>query len=99
VTMFRSIPEIESTANFRYLFSTGGREDDLIDNDTDRHADVFPSLEAITAAGYESQDANDLLAIALPTVRVGITANNIRHFNKKMNGRRFSELRPRSQKQ
>lgn len=97
VTMFRSIHEVDTTPNFRYLFSTGGLQDHLIDTDNDRHADVFPTLQAIEQAGYESQDENDLLAIALPTVRVGITANNIRHFNKKMNGRRFSELRPRKQ--
>jgi hypothetical protein len=97
VTMFRSIPEVDTTPNFRYLFSTGGLQDHLIDPDNDRHADVFPTPEAITEAGYVSQDENDLLAIALPTVRVGITANNIRHFNKKMNGRRFSELRQRKQ--
>ena len=97
VTMFRSVPEVNTTANFRYLFSTGGLEDHLIDEDNDRHADVFPTLQAIEEAGYVSQDENDLLAVALPTVRVGITANNIRHFNKKMKGRRFSELRPRKQ--
>ena len=95
ITLFRSIPEVDLTPNFRYLFSTGGLEDHLIDPDKDRHADVFPTPEAITDAGYQSQDANDLLAVSLPTPRVGITANNIRHFNKKINGRRFSELRPR----
>jgi hypothetical protein len=95
VSLFRSIPEVDTTPNFRYLFSTGGLQDHLIDPDTDRHADVFPTPQAITDAGYQSQDENDLLAISLPTPRIGITANNIRHFNKKMNGRRFSELRPR----
>jgi len=78
--------------NFRYLFSTGGLQDDLIDADSDRHADVFPTPEAIEDAGYVSQDASDLLAIMLNTTRIGITANNIKHFNKKMAGRRFSEL-------
>lgn len=97
VSMFRSVPEVNTTPNFRYLFSTGGLQDNLINESTDRHADVFPSLEAMLDAGYQSQDANDLLAIALPTVRVGITANNIKHFNKKINGRRFSELRPNKQ--
>lgn len=94
VTLFRSIAEVDTTPNFRYLFSTGGLQDHLIDPDNDRHADVFPTLQAIEEAGYQSQDENDLLAVALPTPKVGITANNIRHFNKKMNGRRFSELRP-----
>lgn len=95
IEMFRSVPEADQIANFRYLFSTGGQTDHLIDPERDRHADVFPSLEATLAAGYQSQDENDLLAVALPTPKIGITANNIRHFNKRMNGRRFSELRPR----
>lgn len=81
----------EFPANFRYLFSTGGLEDHLI-GDHDRHAEVFPSTEAMQAAGYRSQDANDLLAIMLPSNRIGITANNIPHFNKKMAGRTFGQL-------
>lgn len=85
-------------ANFQYLFSMGGKQDHLIDRDTDRHADVFPDEEALTSAGYLSQHGSDLLAITLPGTRVGIPANNIRHFNKRMAGRTFSELqaeRPR----
>jgi hypothetical protein len=93
IKMFRSTPQVDETINFRFLFSTGGLQDDLINVDTDRHADVFASREAMQRANYFSQDDNDLLAIALPTTKVGITANNIPHFNKKINGRRFSELR------
>jgi len=77
--------------NFRWLYSTGGNQDHLI-TDEDRRADVFPNDQAIAEAGYTSQDANDLLAILLKTKFVGIPANNIKHFNKKMAGRRFSEL-------
>lgn len=77
--------------NFRWLYSTGGLQDDLIKED-DRRADVFPDEQAITDAGYTSQDATDLLAILLKTNLVGIPANNIKHFNNKIAGRRFSEL-------
>jgi hypothetical protein len=77
--------------NFRWLYSTGGLQDDLIEED-DRRADVFTDEQAITDAGYTSQDATDLLAILLETNLVGIPANNIKHFNKKLAGRRFSEL-------
>lgn len=94
VAMFRATPQVDSTPNFRYLFSTGGLQDHLIDTTHDRHADVFPTLEAMQANNYQSQDASDLLAVALPTPRIGITANNIPHFVKRMRGRRFSELRP-----
>jgi hypothetical protein len=77
--------------NFRFVFSTGGLQDDLIGDD--RHADVFPDDAAIDAAGYRSQDANDLLCVLMSTNKIGIPANNIPKFNKAMNGRRFSELR------
>lgn len=78
--------------NFRYLYSLGGLEDHLIAPE-DRRADVFANEEAIAEAGYTSQDASDLLAILLPTNLIGIPANNIRHYNKRMAGRRFSEMR------
>lgn len=90
VTMFKT-RQSPYPINFRYLFSTGGLQDDLIMGN-DRHADVFPSEEAIQKAGYMSQDASDLLAVLLPTTRIGIPANNIKHFNKKIDGRRFSEM-------
>jgi len=91
VSMLRAQTDIP--INFRFVFSTGGLQDDLIGDD--RHADVFPDQAAIEAAGYQSQDANDLLCVLLPTNKVGIPANNIPKFNKAMNGRRFSELRTR----
>jgi len=89
VSLFRRY-EGRLPPNFRYLFSTGGLEDHLIGDD--RHAEVFPTREALDEAGYMSQDANDLLAIMLPTSRIGITANNISHFKKKMAGRTFGDM-------
>jgi hypothetical protein len=77
--------------NFRWIYSTGGLQDHLIDED-DRRADVFTNEQSIIDAGYMSQDESDLYAILLPTNFVGIPANNIPKFNKKLSGRRFSEL-------
>ena len=92
VSMFKRVVEPECPENFRYLYSMGGKEDHLIDKEKDRHADVFPDDAAILDAGYGNQDASDLLAITLPTNKIGIPANNIKHFNKKMAGRTFSIL-------
>jgi hypothetical protein len=36
--------------------------------------------------------ASDLLAITLPSNKIGIPANNIKHYNKKMAGKTFGEL-------
>jgi len=91
VAMFKEHAD-EFPSNFVYLFSMGGKQDHLIDRENDRHADVFKDIEAIEAAGYSDQSASDLLAITLPSNKIGIPANNIRHFNKKMAGRTFAEL-------
>jgi hypothetical protein len=77
--------------NFLVCYSMGGRQDDLIDRDTMRHADVFPDLDAIEEAGYMSQHASDLLCVLLPTTRIGIPQNNIPHFRKRLDGRTFSQ--------
>lgn len=92
VSRFKRLVEPNCPPNFRYLYSMGGKEDHLVDKENDRHADVFPDDVAILDAGYMNQDASDLLAITLPTNKIGIPANNIRHFNKKMQRRTFSEL-------
>ena len=89
VSMFK---KQQFPSNFKYLFSMGGKEDHLIDLENDRHAEVFKDDAAILDAGYGNQDASDLLAITLPTNKIGIPANNIKHFNKKMAGRTFGEL-------
>jgi hypothetical protein len=78
--------------NFLWCYSLGGRQDHLLDLAVDRHADVFPDEAAIEAAGYASQDANDLLCVLAPSNRIGIPANNIPAFRKRMGGRTFGEL-------
>lgn len=93
VTMFRKLDStIMIPANFRWLYSMGGKQDHLLDLDTERHAEVFPTEEEISEAGYQSQDASDLLAILLPTTRVGIPANNIKHFKKRMGSGTFGSI-------
>lgn len=80
--------------NLRFIYSYGGRQDDLIDVTVDRHAEVFPSSQALQEAGYYDQEDNDLLAITAPTVRIGIVANNIPTANKRFDGRTMSTMRP-----
>jgi hypothetical protein len=90
--MFKRIVEYDCPKNFRYLYSLGGREDHLIDLELDRHADVFPDDAAILEAGYSNQDASDLLAITLPSNKIGIPQNNIPQFRKRLAGRTFGEV-------
>ena len=92
VKMFKDYVEKDCPDNLKYLYSLGGREDYLIDKEKDRHAEVFPDDAAILDAGYSSQDDSDLLSITLPSNKIGIPANNIKHFNKKINGRTFGSI-------
>jgi hypothetical protein len=64
-------------ANFLWCFSLGGREDHLVDLAVDRHADVFPTLQALEDAGYSDQSASDLLSVLSDSPKVGIPANKI----------------------
>jgi hypothetical protein len=91
VTRFRDKVEGKAPANFRYIYSMGGKLDHLIDLETERHAEVFPTLNEVHEAGYLDQTDNDLLCVLLPTTKIGIPANNISHFNKKLDGRTFGQ--------
>ena len=86
----RALPD--APANFRPIFSLGGKQDDLIHRDTERHADVFPTDQALQAAGYYNQEANDLLAAVAPSVRIGIVQNNIPVAVKRFGGRSMSQM-------
>lgn len=78
--------------NFRVIYSMGGTQDHLLDPDTDRHAEVFPDLRTLAEAGYTDQEANDLYCVLLNTTRVGVAANNIKHFKKRMGAATFGQL-------
>jgi hypothetical protein len=92
VTRFRTIVEGKAPVNFRWLYSMGGKEDYLVKLEEERHADVFLSWDSMVEAGYVDQSASDLQAILLPSVKIGIPANNIPHFKKKMDGKTFGDL-------
>lgn len=78
--------------NFRIVFSYGGKQDHMINRELDRHADVFPTKEALEAAGYFDQSDNDLLAVVAPSNKIGIVANNLPVAIKRFAGRTMSEL-------
>lgn len=82
----------QAPANFRWLYSLGGREDHLLDLDQDRHAEVFPDAGALELAGYLDQSDSDLLAVILPTTRIGIPANNIPAYRRRQGSATFGEM-------
>jgi len=90
IDRFRRLVEPDSPANFLWVYSYGGTQDHHLHAATDRVADVFPDEDAITAAGWSSQEASDLLAVLGPRL-VGIPANRIPQFLRRLHGRRFSQ--------
>jgi hypothetical protein len=88
VARFRRLVEPDPPDNFWWVYSYGGTQDAALNPSADRVADVFPGTEAIRAAGWNSQDANDVLAVLGPRL-VGIPANRIPHFLKLLGGHTF----------
>ena len=77
--------------NLVFIFSMGGKEDDLIDIEHDRHDDIFPDTETLTKSGYQNQEESDLMAALLPSNKIGIVANRIPKLIKLQGGKTFSE--------
>jgi protein gp88 len=88
VLRFRRLVTPDAPRNFLWAFSYGGTQDALLDPSVDRVADVFATEAAIAEAGWHSQHASDLLAVLGP---VGMSANRIPAFLKRLGGRRFSQ--------
>jgi len=78
--------------NLRIIFSLGGIQDHRINRDDDRHAEVFPDLVSLALAGYTDQEDNDLLCVLLDTPRIGVPANEIPAFKKRMGVATFGSL-------
>ncbi|QGK70313.1 hypothetical protein GIY23_12970 [Allosaccharopolyspora coralli] len=90
VDRFRRLVEPDPPPNLLWVYSYGGTQDHALNPAVDRVADVFPDSQAITDAGWDSQEASDLLAVLGPRL-VGVPANRIPHFLRRLHGRRFSE--------
>lgn len=95
VKLFKSLllPE-----NFIVIFSLGGRQDNLVDKEKDRHSDVFPDYDEMIAAGYNDIGDDDSQAAMNPNFKVGLYRNNISHFVKKMGDKKFSEWQTKDKK-
>jgi hypothetical protein len=91
VNMFKNELKDMLPSNFITIFSFGGRQDYLIDRETDRHSDVFPNYDEMIKAGYNDIGDDDKQSAINPNHKVGLYRNNIKHFIKKMGDRTFSD--------
>jgi hypothetical protein len=69
VKMFKGL---ELPENFVVIFSYGGKQDALINPETDRHAAVFKSLSDLLAAGYVDSSKDDSIAHMSENHRIGL---------------------------
>ena len=78
----KSIELVKNTSNIPsnmvFIFSLGGLQDALINPNTDRHARVFPSVEALQASGYTDASKDDLLAIG-SNHRIGLVYHGVKN--------------------
>jgi hypothetical protein len=90
VKMFKSI---ELPDNFIVIYSYGGKEDNLIDKENDRHSDVFHNYNKMIEKGYNDIADDDKQAAININHKVGLYRNNIKHFIKKMGNNNFSNFK------
>ena len=89
ISMFKKIGKLPD--NFITIYSFGGREDNLINRESDRHSDVFPDYNEMITSGYNDIGDDDKQAAINPNHKVGLYRNNIKHFIKKMGNKKFSD--------
>lgn len=67
-------------SNFRVIFSFGGKQDSLIDVNTDFHSKVFESLEQLEQAHYANGTENDLVAANGLNNKIGLVYHGTKSY-------------------
>jgi hypothetical protein len=67
-------------SNFRAIFSFGGKQDNLIQIETDFHARVFETVEALEAAAYQNGTDDDMVAAIGVSNRVGLVYHGAKSY-------------------
>jgi hypothetical protein len=93
VLLFKETLKDQVPENFILIYSFGGRQDNHIDREVDRHSDVFPDYDEMIAHGYNDIAEDDKQAAINPNHKVGLYRNNIKHFIKKMGDKKFSDFK------
>jgi hypothetical protein len=77
-------------ANFTLIFSMGGKQDSLIEMNSDRHSRVFNTLKELKLAGYVDTSKNDLLAIG-KNKKIGLVYHGAKSYQNTLWGKVKSE--------
>jgi hypothetical protein len=79
VKMWEGMPH--RPANFRLVYSLGGKHDDIIDREKHRHSRVFGSLKDLKRAGYVDASKDDSVAFLAKNNKIGLIHFGPRAFN------------------
>lgn len=66
--------------SFRVIFSYGGKQDDLIQNEIDFHSRVFEDLKALKDAGYVDGTQDDMIAAKGTSNKIGLVYHGAKSF-------------------
>lgn len=82
VSMFQNETKAGTVpANFRLIFSQGGKQDSLIQIETERHARVFETLSQLEAAGYVDGSQDDTVAALGDSLKIGLIYHGVKKFD------------------
>ena len=77
VKMFKTL---NIPKNFHLIFSMGGKQDALIDVNSDVHSRVFETNEALEAAGYTNGTDDDLVAGLVKSHKIGLVYHGAKSY-------------------
>lgn len=80
IERFKTMKDIPH--NLHLIYSYGGKQDKLINPETDRHCKVFPNLKALKAAGYVDGTEDDSVAAYGKVKKIGLVYHGTKSFSK-----------------
>lgn len=80
VEMFKNVKS-SIPSNFRVIFSLGGKQDSLINKETDFHSRVFETVEALENAGYVDGTSDDLVAAIGESNKIGLVFHHAKNWS------------------
>ena len=79
VQLLKSLADTRSS-NFEIIYSLGGKQDNLIHFETDRHSKVFKDEASLIAAGYIDASHDDMLALT-QNKKVGLVYHGTKSYS------------------
>ncbi len=81
VAMFKGDLSAKRPKNFKIIFSLGGKQDDMIQSETDRHSKVFETETELNSQGYVNASHNDMDALG-DNLKIGLVYHGTKGYAK-----------------